>query len=102
MTMDPESQLARADIVLRELEAGPEHVIVVYGPQDMSVELDPVAIFSAIAADASSRAESGLRLLSMTSMPLRHAGTAWGNDGSGYQTKVAVAVVYERWPAAPA
>ena len=55
-----------------------------------------------IAADARERAASGLRLLSMTTIPLRHAGTAFGNDGSGYQTKVAVAVVYERWPGVPA
>jgi hypothetical protein len=32
----------------------------------------------------------------MTSMALRHAGTAWGNDGSGYETKAAVAVMYGR------
>ena len=84
-----------------ELPAGPDHVIVVYQPMDAGVEIDALSIFSAVAADASARASSGLRLLSMTTMPLRHAGTAWGNDGSGYQTKVAVAVLYERWPAAP-
>jgi hypothetical protein len=84
-----------------EFEAGPDHVIVVYTPPDMSMELDPVAIFAAVAADASARAGSGLRLLSMTSMPLRHAGAWMGQEGSGYQTKVAVAVVYERWPGVP-
>ena len=85
-----------------ELPAGPDHVIVVYQPADVSTEIDPLSIFSAIAADAASRASSGLRMLSVTSLPLRHAGTTWGNDGSGYQTKVAVAVLYERWPAPPA
>lgn len=84
-----------------ELPAGPDHVIVVYQPEDTGSELDAVSIFSAVAADATARASSGLRLLSMSTMPLRHAGTAWGNDGSGYQTKVAVAVLYERWPATP-
>jgi hypothetical protein len=85
-----------------ELSAGPDHVIVVYRSEDTGTEIDAVSIFRAIAADAKARAESGLRILSMTSMPLRHAGTAWGNDGSGYQTSVAVAVLYERSPARPA
>lgn len=84
-----------------ELPAGPDHVIVVYRPEDAGTEIDALSIFSAIAADAKARAETGLRILSMTSMPLRHAGTAWGNDGSGYQTRVAVAVLYERWPVRP-
>ena len=80
-----------------ELEAGPDHTIVLYLPADVSVEIDPVAIFSSIAGDAARRAADGLRILSMTSMPLRHAGTAFGQEGSGYETKVAVAVVYEHW-----
>ena len=37
-------------------------------------------------------------MLSMTAMPLRHAGAMWGQEGSGYETKGAVAVLYERWP----
>ena len=82
-------------------EAGPDHVIVVYLPADMGVEIDPVGIFSAVAADASVRASDGLRLLSMTSTPLRHAGAWLGQEGGGFQTKVAIAVVYERWPGVP-
>jgi hypothetical protein len=39
--------------------------------------------------------------LSITSMPLRHGGTVFGQEGSGFQTKVAVAVLYERWPGVP-
>ena len=84
-----------------ELAAGPDHVIVLYQPADLSTEIDALSIFSAIAADAASRASSGLRMLSMTSMPLRHAGVAFGGGGSGYETKVAVAVLFERWPAPP-
>jgi hypothetical protein len=30
----------------------------------------------------------------MTAMPLRHAGAALGNEGSGYETKAVVVVVY--------
>jgi hypothetical protein len=71
----------------------------VYQPPDLGSEIDPASLMGWIAADARARLAAGLRMLSMTSIPLRHAGTAWGNDGSGYQTKVAVAVLYERWPA---
>ena len=81
-----------------EFEADPDHLIVVYLPPDISSELDPLAIFGEIAADASARAETGLRMLSMTALPLRHAGAWMGQEGSGYQTKTSVAVLYERWP----
>lgn len=80
-----------------EFEAGPDHLIVLYRPPDMGVELEPVSILATIAADASARASSGLRILSMTTMPLRHGGTFMGQEGSGFQTKAAIAVVYERW-----
>ena len=90
------------EISKTEYPAGPDHVIVVYQPPDIGAEVDPANLMGWIAADARSRAKDGLRMLSMTSLPLRHAGTAFGNDGSGYQTKVAVTVLYERWPAVPA
>lgn len=80
----------------QEFDAGPDQVIVLYQPADVSVELDPVGIFSQIASDAAVRAETGYRIVSVTSMPLRHAGTYLGQEGSGFETKVAVVVVYER------
>ena len=86
----------------REFDAGPDHLIVVYFPADTGAELDPFTIYAKIAADATARAANGQRLLSMSTMPLRHAGAMFGNDGSGYETKTAVAVVYERWPAVKA
>lgn len=88
-------------MLVAEFDAGPDHTIVVYQPEDVGSELDPMGIFAAIAADAAARADTGLRILSMTSMDLRHAGTALGAQGSGYETKVAIAVVYERWPGVP-
>lgn len=88
-------------MIAGEFEAGPDQTLVVFTPDDIGTELDPLEIFGEVAADAATRAASGLRILSMTSMPLRHAGAMFGNDGSGYQTKVAVAVVYERVPRAP-
>jgi hypothetical protein len=85
-------------VAQQEFEAGPDHLIVLYQPADMGSEIDPASIFGAIAADAAARAASGLRILSMTTMPLRHGGLWAGAEGSGYQTKTSVAVVYERWP----
>ena len=84
-----------------EYEAGPDHVLVVYQPPDLGTEVDPANFMGWVAADARVRAAAGLRMLSMTSIPLRHAGTAFGNDGSGFVTKVAVTVLYERWPGVP-
>ena len=69
---------------------------MVYLPADVGTELDPMQIFGDVASDASARARDGFRIVSMGSMPLRHAGAMFGNDGSGYQTKASVAVVYER------
>lgn len=83
---------------MQEFEAGPDHLVVLYLPEDVSSEIDPSAIFAAIAADAAARAPTGLRMLSMTTMPLRHGGAWAGAEGSGYQTKTSVAVLYERWP----
>ena len=88
-------------IAQTEYPAGPDHVIVVYQPPDLGMEVDPANLMGWIAADARERAKNGLRMLSLTSIPLRHAGTAFGNDGSGYQTKAAVTVLYERWPGVP-
>ena len=89
-------------IAQTEYSAGPDHVIVVYQPPDLGSEIDPANLMGWIAADARARASAGLRMLSISTMPLRHAGTAFGNDGSGYTTKVAVTVLYERWPGVPA
>ena len=92
-----EADVNASGMTRQEFEAGPDHTIVIYQPADMGVELDPAFIFGAIAEDATSRASSGVRILSMTTIPLRHAGAWMGQEGSGYQTKVAVAVVYEHW-----
>lgn len=89
-------------IAQTEYSAGPDHVIVVYQPPDIGSETDPANLMGWIATDARTRAGSGLRMLSIATIPLRHAGTAFGNDGSGYTTKIAVTVLYERWPGVPA
>jgi hypothetical protein len=80
----------------QEFPAGPDRVIVLYRPDDTGSEIDPGIIFAEIAADAAARAADGLRILSLTAMPLRHGGLWAGAQGSGYETKTSVAVVYER------
>ena len=90
------------EIAQTEYNAGPDHVIVVYQPPDIGSEIDAANLMGWVAADARRRAAEGLRTLSVSTLPLRHAGTAFGNDGSGYVTKVAVTVLYERWPGVPA
>lgn len=80
-----------------ELEAGEGQLIVLYQPEDTGNEVGPLELYQFIATDAASlSAERGLRLLSMTSMSLRHAGAEWGRGGSGYQTKVCIAVAYAK------
>jgi len=82
----------------QDFEAGEDQLIVVYQPEDTGEEIIATEIFAAIAADAAGRASSGYRIVSMTTVPLRHGGAALGRAGSGYETKVAVAVVFAPAP----
>ena len=82
--------------VRQEFEAGSDQWIVVYVPPDMGIELDPAGIYAEVADDAAKRAEDGQRIVSMHTMPLRHSGVFMGRDGSGYETRAAVVVVYAR------
>jgi hypothetical protein len=77
-----------------EFDAGASQVLAVYEPDDTGTEVDPQAIYAEIAADAATRAERGQRIVAMTALPTRHAGVVMGKSGSGYQTKVTIAVVY--------
>ncbi len=94
--------IASSGILQQTFDTGLDQLLVLYQPPDVGSELDPVFIFGSIAADAAARAADGLRIVAMTSMPLRHAGVWPGQQGSGLETKVAVAVVYERVPRVPA
>ncbi|HET7828419.1 MAG TPA: hypothetical protein VFL03_02580 [Candidatus Limnocylindrales bacterium] len=83
------------EILREELIAGLGQLFVIYRPRDTGNEIDPSRLYAAIAADAARINEAqGLRVVSMTAMPLRHAGAALGNEGSGYETKAVVVVVY--------
>lgn len=77
-----------------DFDAGDGQRIVVYQAEDTGEELNSTAIYAFIAEDAARLAGLGLRIVTMTSTALRHAGVAFGNNGSGYETKASVAVVY--------
>ena len=74
--------------------AGSGQLIVVYSPEDTGNEIDPDAVFAEIASDAAQRRTEGWRLASIAVMPLRHSGVLVGVDGSGYETRLSVAVAY--------
>jgi hypothetical protein len=77
-----------------EYEAGPSQAIVVYSPEDTGAEIDPVAVFGEVADDARERAARGWRIVSTAALPTRHAQAFMGREGSGYDTKMSVVVVY--------
>ena len=79
-----------------EFDAGNGQSIVVYTSDDTSEEILPAEMFEQIASEAAQRAAAGERIVSMTAVPLRHAGVFMGRDGSGYETKFSVAVVFAR------
>ena len=78
-----------------EWQIGLNQVIVVYVSVDTSEEVDPMIFFADIADDAKQYAGQGFRISAMTGLPLRHTAVFMGRDGSGYQSKACVTVVYE-------
>ena len=74
--------------------AGSDQVLVVYVSDDTGSEVDPTALYAQIAGDAGERAKLGLHIVSIAAVPIRHAGVYLGRAGSGYETRIAVAVVY--------
>jgi hypothetical protein len=77
-----------------EFAAGPNQPIVVYSSGDTGMETEPAGLYGAIAQDAERRAAQGWRIVSTAAVPVRHAGTFMGREGSGYETKASVAVIY--------
>ena len=77
-----------------EFSAGPYQSIVVYSSGDVGAEIDPAATYQAIAKDAEQRALAGWRIVSTAAVPVRQAAAFLGREGSGYETKFSVAVVY--------
>ena len=77
-----------------DFPAGPNQTLVAYLSDDTSDEIDPTQMFGEVAADAQNRAASGWSIVSIAALPTRHAQAFLGREGSGYETKAAVAVVY--------
>jgi len=77
-----------------EFPAGPGQWIVVYVSPDTSDEVNAAALYGEIAQDAANRLQKGQHMVSMAAVPVRHAQAFLGRQGSGYETKIAVAVVY--------
>ena len=73
---------------------GLNQTFVVYVSDDSGNEIDPTAFYSAIANDATQYAQRGLRITAMASVPLRHSQGYIAREGSGYETKMSVSVVY--------
>jgi hypothetical protein len=76
-----------------EFQAGPSQMFVVYTSPDTGSEVDPAAVFEDVAA---SRATNGWRIVSTAASPTRHSGAFMGREGSGYETKMSVVVVYAK------
>jgi hypothetical protein len=77
-----------------EFAAGAGQTIVVYVSDDTSNEVNPGALYGEIATDAAARLLKGQRIVSLAATPLRHAQAFMSRQGSGYETKISVAVVY--------
>lgn len=82
-------------VTQNEFRAGPDQRIVVYHVGDTGEELNPIAIFAEIAEDAARRAEQGQRIVSIAPLSTRHSAAYLARDGSGFETKASIAVVYE-------
>ncbi|MGH2406662.1 MAG: hypothetical protein ACRDF7_01100 [Candidatus Limnocylindrales bacterium] len=77
-----------------EFDAGGGQSIVVYVSADTGSEVDAAGFYAEIAADSARRAAQGQRIVSVAAVPTRHAQAFVARQGSGYETKLAVAVVY--------
>lgn len=83
-----------------EFDAGPGRKIVVYTPPDTGGEIDTNWTFQVVAEDAATRAPQGWEIQSMTVVPLRHSAAFMAREGSGYESKISVVVLYAERPAA--
>jgi hypothetical protein len=79
-----------------EFAAGADQTIVVYISTDTGEEVDPLMLYGQIADDAAERAGAGQRIVSMAAVPTRHSQGFMARQGSGFETKLAVAVVYAK------
>jgi len=83
-----------------EFDAGPGRKIVVYTPPDTGSEIDAAWTFQTIAEDAAGRGPQGWEILSLTVVPLRHSAAFIAREGSGFESKISVVVLYGETPRA--
>lgn len=83
-----------------EFDAGTGRKIVVYTPPDTGSEIDTGWTFQVVAEDAAARAPQGWEILSMTVVPLRHSAAFIAREGSGFESKISVVVLYGETPRA--
>jgi hypothetical protein len=81
-------------VLKTEWGIGLNQIFVVYVSDDSGNEVDPTAFYSNVAQDAQQYAAKGMRITAMASVPLRHAQGFVAREGSGYETKMSVSVVY--------
>ena len=79
-----------------EWPLGEDQLMVVYVSDDTGNEVDAVAFYDEIATDAQRYVDDGFAITSVAAVPLRHAGTVFGQEGSGYQTKISATVIFSR------
>lgn len=91
-----EDQLTAAGVTRHEIPVSPERKIVLYQPADTGGEIDPDVLFTLIAADAGRSPSDGWQLASLDTMNLRHSGIYLGQEGSGFETKLAVVALFAR------
>lgn len=89
-------QVAAAGMERREIPVTEDRMLVVYLPPDTGGEVDMGSIMTLVAADAATRAASGWQLAGVDTMNIRHAGVYFGQQGSGFETKLAVTALYAR------
>jgi len=77
-----------------EYPAGEGQWIVVYHHPDDGGEVDPDALAAAVADDAAARTAKGQRIVSTSTVTLRHSAAFLAREGSGYVSSVALFVVY--------
>ena len=81
-------------MIAGEYLAGHGQVVVAYVGEDTGDEVDPAALAQEIAADGARREATGLRIVAMAGLSMRHSAVAFGREGSGFTTKSAVLVTY--------
>jgi hypothetical protein len=77
-----------------EYPAGDGQWVVVYRHPDDGGEIDPDGLAATVAGDMAARSARGQRVVSTSTITLRHSAAFFAREGSGYVSSVALLVVY--------